>query len=325
MKTAKDHINNQINNVLDALPNDERVNHSMLKKILEKRATTFENPNTIRFMSSLATLPNERARDVSYKNPEIQIDITTTDTIKKKLKALIPWRKGPFKFGDITINSEWQSNLKWDRFNPYHNIINNKRVIDIGCGNGYYMFKMCEHNPKFILGIDPSDLTYFQFHAAQHFISNPRVHYLPIGWENLEPFKKFFEVVFCMGIMYHHRSPVDLFKTIRLASTDKMTLFFDTLIIDGKDDVALFPKGRYAQMPNIYFIPTLNCLKNMLSRAGLNKVTVLSVDKTTPHEQRSTEWTYEKSLHDFLDPNDTSKTIEGYPAPLRVALIAEPG
>ena len=36
MKTAKDHLNNQINNVLDALPNDERVNHSMLKKILEK-------------------------------------------------------------------------------------------------------------------------------------------------------------------------------------------------------------------------------------------------------------------------------------------------
>ena len=33
----------------------------------------------------------------------------------------------------------------------------------------------------------------------------------------------------------------------------------------------------------------------------------------------------EKSLRDFLDPTDPSKTIEGYPAPLRVALIAEPG
>ena len=49
---------------------------------------------------------------------------------------------------------------------------------------------------------------------------------------------------------------------------------------------------------------------------------MLSIDKTTSNEQRVTDWTFNKSLVDFLDPNDSSKTVEGYPAPLRIALVA---
>ncbi len=31
------------------------------------------------------------------------------ETIIKTAKALIPWRKGPFKIFDLEIDSEWQS------------------------------------------------------------------------------------------------------------------------------------------------------------------------------------------------------------------------
>ena len=175
------------------------------------------------------------------------------------------------------------------------------------------MFRMLAHRPKFVLGIDPSHLTYFQFHTIHHLLGRDYLHYLPIGFEDLDAFNGFFDHIFCMGIMYHHRSPVDLFKMIRLVATKQVTLFFDTLIIDGDDDIALFPKGRYAKMPNIYFLPTLNCLKNMLGRAGFKHVEVLSVDTTTRIEQRATPWSFDQSLGDFLDPLDSSKTIEGYP------------
>ena len=43
---------------------------------------------------------------------------------------------------------------------------------------------------------------------------------------------------------------------------------------------------------------------------------------TSTEEQRRTEWMVTESLADFLDPNDPTKTIEGYPAPLRAVLIA---
>ena len=76
-------------------------------------------------------------------------------------------------------------------------------------------------------------------------------------------------------------------------------------------------------MPNVYFIPTINALKNMLSRGGFKHIEILSIDDTTSIEQRVTQWTFEKSLNEFLDPNDITKTIEGYPAPKRVALISK--
>ena len=31
------------------------------------------------------------------------------------LKTLHPWRKGPFRFFSTHIDTEWRSNLKWDR------------------------------------------------------------------------------------------------------------------------------------------------------------------------------------------------------------------
>ena len=317
---SKAHLRAQIERVYRSLPMDYRVNMDALESLITNRLHSFYNPNVDRFLSALLHLPKRDDVTVSFLNSGTS-PIVKDEALLSSLMALRPWRKGPFTLDGICIDSEWQSNMKWDRFQDYFSELTDRRILDIGCGNGYYMFRMLEHDPRFVLGIDPSDLTYFQYHAIQNYVDDDRLHYLPIGWNDLDPFSSFFDVVFCMGIMYHHRSPVDLFKTIRSVSTDKVTLFFDTLIIDGEDDVALFPQGRYAQMPNVYFIPTLSCLKNMMLRAGFKTIDVVSIDKTTSLEQRVTPWTYEQSLSDFLDSEDLSKTVEGYPAPRRVALV----
>jgi len=312
-------------NIVDAelgcLPNDYRLNRPMLRHSLQSVVNAFENPNTQRFLSALNDLPSGGGRLVSPIDGavSIQCDFQLDEST---LKRLNPWRKGPFNINGLKIDAEWQSHIKWDRFSPYLSQLSNARVLDIGCGNGYYMFRMLEHNPLSVLGIDPSHLTMFQFLAIQQFIQSSILHYLPIGWSDLDAFSFFFDVVFCMGIMYHHRSPMALLETIRSIGAPGGTLFFDTLIMDGTDEFALFPKGRYAKMPNVYFIPTMVCLKNMLLRSGFSKIDVLSIDRTTIEEQRATRWTSEHSLEHFLDPKDRKKTVEGYPAPLRIALFA---
>jgi tRNA (mo5U34)-methyltransferase len=269
----------------------------------------------------LNDLPNGGGRLISPIDGavSIQSDAQVDGAI---LKRLTPWRKGPFRLNELNIDAEWRSQMKWDRFLPHVSRLSNARVLDIGCGNGYYMFRMLEHCPSFVLGIDPSHLTMFQFLAIQQLIQSPILHYLPIGWSDLDAFSCFFDAVFCLGILYHHRSPMALLESIRSVGTPGGSLFFDTLIMDGSDELALFPRGRYAKMPNVYFIPTLVCLKNMLLRAGFTKIDILSVDRTTINEQRSTPWTFEQSLEHFLDPKDSTKTVEGYPAPMRVALVA---
>jgi len=46
------------------------------------------------------------------------------------------------------------------------------------------------------------------------------------------------------------------------------------------------------------------------------------INDTLTGEQRSTAWMTNESLEDYLDPNDPTKTVEGYPAPKRALLIA---
>ena len=156
-----------------------------------------------------------------------------------------------------------RSGYIWSGIKNFINSLDPSSITaDIGCGNGYYMFRMLKHNPRMVLGIDPSQLTYMQFRAIQHYAKCDKLNYLPLGWADLDIFNQLFDVVFCMGIMYHHRSPVDLLKTIRSVARPSVKLFFDTLIIPGDEDYVLFPKDRYAKMPNVYFLPTESASKN---------------------------------------------------------------
>ena len=84
----------------------------------------------------------------------------------------------------------------------------------------------------------------------------------------------------------------------------------------------LVPEDRYAQMRNVWFLPSVPALELWLRRAGFSDVKCVDVSITTVAEQRGTEWMKFQSLSDFLDPDDHSKTIEGLPAPMRAVITA---
>ncbi len=83
-----------------------------------------------------------------------------------------------------------------------------------------------------------------------------------------------------------------------------------------------FQGDRYAQMRNVYFIPSAAALKMWLEKCGFIDVRIVDACVTSTEEQRRTEWMTTESLADFLDPQDQRKTVEGYPAPLRAVIIA---
>ena len=80
--------------------------------------------------------------------------------------------------------------------------------------------------------------------------------------------------------------------------------------------------GRYARMGNVWFIPSCDMLALWLEKLGFKNIKLVDVTTTTAEEQRSTDWMQFHSLSDFLDPQDVSKTIEGYPAPRRAIFTA---
>jgi tRNA (mo5U34)-methyltransferase len=217
--------------------------------------------------------------------------------------------------GNIFIDSEWRSNIKYEILEPHLNI-SGKVVGDIGCNNGYYMFRMLEKEPKEIIGFDPSPLYKTQFDFINYFESSD-IQFELLGVEHLPIYDKKFDTLLCLGVLYHRSDPVGTLKNLRTALNLEGTLFLDTFIIDGDDEVALFPNGKYSKIPNIYFIPTLKTLENWSKRAKFKSFELIGVFGTTEDEQRKTEWIDGESLNDFLDPQDSTKTVEGYPAPKR--------
>ena len=246
----------------------------------------------------------------------VKISGKTCDDIEKIAKLMMPWRKGPFELFDTYIDTEWKSNIKYNLLRGHFNL-KDKRVADIGCNNGYYLFRMQEDSPKSLVGFDPSPLYKTQFDFVNHFIKSDIVYEL-LGVEHLEFYEEKFDTIFCLGVLYHRSDPVAMLKQLFKGLDKEGEVILDTFYIDGEEEMALCPESSYSKIPNIYFVPTIPALKNWCLRAGFSSFEVLETSTTDAGEQRKTSWIEGQSLEDFLDPEDNSKTVEGYPAPKRV-------
>ena len=241
--------------------------------------------------------------------------------LENLMKKFKPWRKGPYHIHGLHIDTEWRSDFKWDRLSEHISDLSGKYVLDIGCGSGYHLWRMRGAGAKFVVGIDPTQLFLMQFNAIKHFIDDDQVHLLPLGVEQL-PELKAFDTVFAMGVLYHRRSPIDFLYQLKAQLVKGGELVLETLIVDGDENTVLVPGERYAKMRNVWFLPSEKAMCAWLERCGFSNVRVVNTDITALDEQRKTEWIDTESLKDFLDPNDNSKTIEGYPAPKRAIFIA---
>ncbi len=253
------------------------------------------------------------------------LDPKASTALYHSLDQLCPWRKGPFNLFGIHIDSEWQSWMKWERLFPHIKSLKGRRILDIGSSNGYYMFRAAAHKPLMVLGLEPQSYFYFQYLAIQKFLHQDNVFCLPIPHDELPKMDNYFDTVFCMGVLYHRPSPVEMLRDIHDSMRKGGELILENLILETRENLCLFPKERYAKMRNVYFIPDLLVMESWLSRAGFKNIKCVDITRTDQDEQRKTRWIQTESLKDFLDPNDALKTVEGYPAPVRAIFLAEAG
>ncbi len=75
-----------------------------------------------RWRTALAALPELRVNTTQFDTSAVGCDgpINTSEkaALENALRGLHPWRKGPFELFDITIDTEWRSDWKWQRLLP---------------------------------------------------------------------------------------------------------------------------------------------------------------------------------------------------------------
>jgi len=254
--------------------------------------------------------------------PDLKLNHDQQSATRDALLRLLPWRKGPFDIGGVVIDAEWRSNLKWDRVRAAISPLKDRLVLDVGSGNGYYALRMRGQGARMVIGIDPTLLYVVQYRAIASFIEPQPVHVLPLRLHDLPPQMRAFDTVFSMGVLYHQRSPLTHLQQLRDALKPGGELVLETLVLPNEEACARTPENRYARMRNVWLLPSIAELTVWLARSGYIDITLADVTATTVDEQRSTRWMPFESLHEALDPDDPTRTVEGWPAPRRAILVA---
>lgn len=248
--------------------------------------------------------------------------------IKKNqlIEELIPWRKGYYDLFSTRINSEWDSLIKWNYISQIIEQIiggiKDKVVCDLGCNNGYFMFKLLSSSPALIVGLDPVFRYYLQYFLLTTFLrpSLSSLAFLLMGYKSLDYFESSFDLVLCLGILYHHPQPIEILKLIKQSLKPQGKIIIDSQGIDREDSFSLIPEKTYTGKKGFWFLPSPQALINWVKRAGFTKVEIIKKTTIQKEEQQKTIHSPFDSLREGMKGK---KTIEGYPSPIRIYLVAE--
>ena len=301
----------------------DNISLDCIRRVIELNRSKYDLKNNSHLLPAVERLKNLNAPQFNpVEGTDVFFDSKTIKEIESIAKSLGKWRKGPYHLGPLHIDSEWRSDIKWDKISKKIPSLGDKIILDIGCNNGYFMFQMEKQRPKSVLGIDPVNYCEAQFNFLQHFMKSPNLFFEMLGINDVSAFSDLFDGIFNMGIIYHHPNPIDQLKRCHQALRKGGFIVLESITIPGNQSIALFPEDRYAKMRNVWFVPTQKCLESWLHKAKFKNIELAFDTKLTSNEQRVTTWSPGASLMDFLDPEDNSLTVEKYPAPRRAALIA---
>ena len=276
----------------------------------------------------------QAALDALPDLPATEPDPAQRRTLETALRGLHPWRKGPFELFGLHIDTEWRSDWKWDRIAAALGDLTGQQVLDVGCGNGYFGWRLLGAGAAGVLGVDPTVLFFMQHLAVSRYLGKAAPgpngaqsanFLLPIPFELLPAHP--FDLVLSMGVIYHRPDPLAHARALFAHTRPGGQVLLESLVVTSGSD--LMPaaagkrgRGRYARMRNVHVVPTLATMTGWLAAAGFEEISTVNVSPTTTAEQRATDWMTFESLAQCLDPEDPTRTVEGYPAPIRAALLA---
>ena len=262
-------------NYLDQIEGQD--NQAAIAHLKQARATRLYEDSALPYRQAAEAIQRFHPSRIDCSNSMVSlgqsgdIDPSQLDQLDSVLKTFCPWKKGPFEIFGQQIDAEWRSDWKWDRLLPHISSLEGRRVADIGCHNGYFMFRMNDLSPQRVIGFEPVPKHFWAFQMLQNLVRSDRLNFELLGVEHIHLFSRFFDSIFCLGILYHHTDPIGLLRKMHQALAPKGELIVDCQGIPGEMPVALTPKKRYAKAKGIWFLPTQSCLENWMRRGRISK------------------------------------------------------
>ena len=155
-----------------------------------------------------------------------------------------------------------------------------KRVLDLGCNAGWWSLKAMEAGADYVFGVDGRRMhveqSEFVFEAKG--VDRDRYDFLEANLFDLD-FAKYgqFDVVLCLGLLYHVSKPVDLMERISPVSRD--LLIVDTAISPAKRSIFEVRKddldeARDAVDHELVLVPSARAIHDLASQFGYRTVTL---------------------------------------------------
>jgi len=248
----------------------------------------------------------------------------SAEAARKIAHELIPWRKGPFCLGGLSIDAEWRSDLKWNRLRPASIDFRNKVVADVGCNNGYYLFQIASQGAREVVGFDPTIKYKMQYDLVAAHAPELPIEFRLEGWQALREHESRFDIIFLMGINYHDPDPYEIYHACRSALKPGGLMICESIIARGASELTIYPPGKYFGIGGVYGVPTTASLMQDLLACGFHNVYVQNMAEMTSIEQRASEFSPQKSLADFQRADGWSNDANGmsYPPLWRAAIFA---
>jgi tRNA (mo5U34)-methyltransferase len=215
------------------------------------------------------------------------------DEIAERVRALAPWFHNLTLDGVETAPDHFLGNYpsaKWHRFaHAIPQDLRGRTVLDIGSNAGFYAIEMKRRGADRVVAMEPDPRYLAQAKFAAE-VSDCDIEFRQCSIYDLPLLHETFDIVLCMGVVYHLRYPLLALDLIRRYAVGDL-LIFQSMLRGSREVEPLrdnypfeeqrifsadgFPRmsfieHRYAGDPTNWWVPNLACAMAMLRSAGFD-------------------------------------------------------
>jgi len=167
-------------------------------------------------------------------------------------------------YGMVTTNKEQvtqgKNTIKWSRVKEYIDIINlkGKRVLDVGCGEGFFSLKLATMGAMEVVAVDADELRIKKAKYVAEILETSNIDYKVANIFDIQMKNSgHFDFALCMGFLHRIPYPYEAIQKLREGNFDSPIMKY----CGGKSK----DSNQYS---GLYWLPSTQCVLDILKDLG---------------------------------------------------------